>query len=206
MRKFSATDFAMRCLNAFCCLFLVLPLEAQAFEIANGDFESGDLSGWTVFETPNGSLGGESFPRCVDFDMKGDGRVSKSVMFKVGQRQYQAGGPSLAGGGMYTHVQLPGGRLEVTADIASSYSSPKDRRNLSGGMIELLIDGDVIASHDFGPIPTATTQREQLRGLVHLAAGMHEVRIRIQRPFRSLAYDQAPHQYLDNVQLKAVSP
>jgi len=169
--------------------------------MTNGDFELGDLSGWTVFETPNGSLGGEGFPRCVDFDIAGDGHVSKSAVFKVGQQQYQSDGPSLAGGGIYATLQLDGGRLVVAADIASSYSSPKDRRNLAGGVFELLIDGEVIASHDFGPIPTARTQRKRLEGTAHISAGRHEVRLRIQRPFRSLAHDQAPQQYLDNIQL-----
>ncbi|WP_447970704.1 hypothetical protein [Nitrospira sp. M1] len=206
MRISSATVLAIRCLKAFCCLLLVIPLEAQAFLIANGDFELGDLSGWTVFETPNGSLGGEAFPRCVDFDIKGDGHVSKSIVFKVGQQQYQAGGPSLAGGGIYTNFHVAGGRMVFTADIASSYSSPKDRRNLAGGVVDLLVDGEVIASHDFGPIPTATTQRERLQGMVHLDAGMHEVRIRIQRPYRSLSQDQAPQQYLDNIQFNMLVP
>jgi len=196
-----ATNFAMRYLGALCCLLICIPLEAEAFLITNGDFELGDLSGWTVFETPNGSLGGEGFPRCVDFDITGHGLVSKSAVFKVGQQQYQAEGPSLAGGGIYATLQLDGGRIVLAADIASSYFSPNDRRNLAGGLFELLVDGEVIASHDFGPIPTATTQHERLEGTAHISAGMHEVRIRILRPFRSLSPDQAPQQYLDNIQL-----
>ncbi|GJL66265.1 MAG: hypothetical protein NPIRA05_12360 [Nitrospirales bacterium] len=201
MKEWGSDHFSIRCLLALCCLLIFIPLEAKAFLITNGDFELGSLAGWRVFETPNGSLGGEGFPRCVDVDVTGDGRMSKSAVFKVGQHEYQAGRPSLAGGGIYTTVQLDKGRLVLTADIASSYFSPSDRRNLAGGLFELLVDGEVVASHDFGPIPTATTQYERLEGTVDISAGMHEVRIRIQRPFRSLSHDQAPQQYLDNIQI-----
>ena len=154
-----------------------------------------------MFETPNGTLGGKGFPGCVDFDVTGDGQKTKSAEFKVGQQEYQAKGSRLAGGGVFTNLQLKAGTIAITADIASSYSSPKDRRNLAGGLFELLVDGEIIASHDFGPIPNKTTQRFHLEGRVPVLEGMHEVRIRIRRPFRSLPHDHAPRQYIDNIHL-----
>ena len=194
--------------GVFCCMslgmvLLFFPEEAGAFFLKNGDFELGNLSGWKAYETPNGSLGGQGFPDCVDFDIRGDGHVTKSAEFKVGQQHYQAKGQSLAGGGIFTNLELKKGTIIVTLDMASSYSSPspKDRRNLAGGLFELLVDGEVIASHDVGPIPNNTTQRSTMEGLAHISAGVHEVRIRIRRPFRSLPHDHAPRQYLDNIQL-----
>lgn len=177
--------------------------EVAAGTLQNGDFESGTLSDWTVFETLNGTLGGESFPRLVEFDVTGNGQMSKSAEFKVGQQQYQENGLSLAGGGILTNLHLDAGTIAVTADIASSYSSPKpkDRRNLAGGLFELLMDGNVIASHNFGPIANKTIQRFHLEGRVAILEGMHEVRIRIQRPFRSFPHDHAPRQYIDNIHL-----
>ncbi len=198
-------NFSGGYLSIFCGVLIFLPLKVGAFQVKNSDFESGNLSGWTVFETVNGTLGGGGYPHCVDFDITGDGYVSKSVEFKVGQRQYQGGAPSLAGGGIFRRLHLEQGSLSVTADIASSYSSLNDRRNLAGGLFEILLDGAVIASHDFGPIPNNTTQRTKMEGFAYVSVGMHELRIRIRRPFRSLPQDQAPKQYLDNIQLKLSS-
>ena len=147
-------------------------------------FEKGDLSGWTVFTTPNGTLGGDGFPGCVEFDVTGDGVPSKSLRVKVGQQDYQAEGPSLAGGGVSTTVGLEKGRKPlVTADIAASYSSPTDRRNLAGGLFEILFDDQVIAHHDFGPIENGTTQRFTLKGATPVSAGSHEVRVQVRAPF-----------------------
>ena len=177
------------------------PLRATQPIIKNGDFENGDLSGWTVFTTPNGTLGGVGFPDCVEFDVTGDGVPTKSLTVKVGQQDYQADGAPLAGGGVETTVGLTQGRAIVTADIASSYSSPTDRRNLAGGLFEILLDGNVIAHHDFGPIENGVIQRFTLKGATRVSAGRHEVRVRVRRPFRSMAHDQAPRQFIDNIHL-----
>ena len=88
----------------------------------------------------------------------------------------------------------------MSVDIASSYSSPNDRRNLAAGVFELLLDGEVLARHDFGPIDNGVTQRFTLKGMSRVAEGVHEVRVKITRTFRSLPQDDAPRQYLDNIQ------
>ena len=178
------------------------PGEVGAFVLDNGDFQRGNLTGWTVYTTQNGSLGGEGFPRCEDFDIVGDGHRSKSAVFKVGRRQYKAEGPSLAGGGILTNIRLDAGSVVISAEIASSYFSPHDdRRNLAGGMFELLLDGVVIATHDFGPILNHSTLNARLKGSTQVNAGLHELRIRIRRPFKSLSHDIAPHQYIDNIRI-----
>ncbi len=177
------------------------PSDVWSGVLSNCDFESGDLSGWTIFETTNGTLGGEGFPGCVDFDINDDGQVTKSVEFKVGQYDYKGEGVRLAGGGIVTNQQLVAGTIIFSVDIATAYSSPKDRRNLSGGVFDLLVDGEVVASHDFGPIPNNTIQRFMLEGLASVTPGIHEFRIRIRRPFKSHPHDQAPRQYLDNIRL-----
>ncbi len=181
---------------------VLFSIQAWACEIKNGNFESGDFSEWTNFTTPNGTVGGDGFPLHVDFDIKADGQVSKSASFKVGQLSYQSKGASLAGGGIFTNLYLNEGTVVITLDVASAYSSPKDRRNLAGGLFEVLLDGEVIASHDIGPIPNNTTQRSTIEGVTNIESGMHELRIRILRPFKSLPHDHAPRQYLDNIRLE----
>ena len=181
-------------------LLIGLPQKAEGFFLSNGDFETECLAGWSTYETPNGTLGGKDFPDCVDFDIRDDGNVTKSAVFKVGQLHYESKGMVLAGGGIYKNVQLNAGQFVVRADVATVYSSPKDRRNLAGGLFELLIDGEVIARHDFGPVQNNMTRRQTLEGMAQVSSGRHEVRVRIRRPFKSVPHDHAPRQYLDNVQ------
>ncbi len=182
--------------------FVFSSLQAGACALKNGKVESDDFSGWISFSTTNGTSGGDGLPRLVDFDIRDDGHVSKSMEFKVGQLKYQAAGPSLAGGGLYTNLQLDQGKIMISVDIASSYSSPNDRRNLAGGLFELFVDGEMIATHDFGPIPNNSTLRSTLRGVIQVETGSHELRIRILRPFKSRPHDHAPRQYLDNFRLE----
>ena len=194
---------------AIICLFIIysaFPLGATTPIIENGDFEKGDLSGWTVFTTMNGTLGGPGFPDCVDFDTTGDGVATKSLVVKVGQREFKHDGTPLAGGGIWTTVWLEEGQAILTADIASAYSSPTDRRNLAGGMFEILLDGNIIAHYDMGPIENGSITRFTLNGQSFVSHGKHEVRIRIRRPFRSAPHDQAPRQYIDNVQVHVRVP
>ena len=205
--RMTGVNFVMKrrfsSITAIVIFFLCFPLHLRATQpiVENGDFEKGDLSGWTVFTTPNGTLGGDGFPGCVEFDVTGDGVPTKSLSVKVGQQAYQADGTPLAGGGVATTVWLEKGRAIMTADIAASYSSPTDRRNLAGGLFEIVLDDTVIAHHDFGPIENGMTQRFTLRGATPVSAGRHEVRVQVQRPFRSIAHDHAPRQFIDNIHL-----
>ena len=198
MRKHSTCKILVACV---CCILFGDLLEAKSGFIENGDFETDDLSGWTIFTTSNGTLGEPEFPDSVMFDTNGDGVVTKSLRFKVGRLHYEGKHTSLDGGGIFSASWLDAGTVVIEADIASAYSSPTDWRNLAGGLFELVLDGQIVAQHDFGPIESGTTMRSTLKGESHISAGRHEIRIRIQRPFTSLPGDQAPQQYLDNVRL-----
>ena len=113
---------------------------SNAATLTNGDFETGDLTGWTVFTSNNGALGGAGFPVVLVLDIKGDGVVSKSAAFKVGQRVFAGLDSSPEGGGMYQTVTLNAGSVTLTADVATSYASQRHWRNLSGGFFELMLD------------------------------------------------------------------
>ncbi len=177
-------------------------LGAKTPSLENGDFETGDLSGWTVFSTPNGTLGGSNFPRCEEFDTNGNGKGSNSLVLKVGQQEFKSEGTQLAGGGIWTKVSMEKGNVVVTADVASTYSSPKDRRNLAGGLFELLFDGTVLAQYEMGPIEKEDTMRFTLKGGMFVLDGTHEIRVQVRRPFRSLPHDHAPLQFVDNIHLQ----
>src|SRR5689334_21598400 len=59
---------------------------AHASLITNGDFETGDFTGWTLFVT---EFGGIENPAVVPFDIDGDSIPTYSARFDVGQ----VGGP-----------------------------------------------------------------------------------------------------------------
>ena len=159
--------------------------------LTNGDFESSTLSGWTTFVTTNGTIGA---PAVVPFDTTGSG-ASYAAQFDVGQVVFNAGVPE--GGGIYQSVSTPAGLFDVSADIASDNSAVSGV-NLSCGRFELLVDGDVVASHDFGPCQGVVRSRLSATG-VALSAGTHEIRVRITRPFTNLQI--TPAEYVDNVSL-----
>ena len=111
--------------------------------LINGGFETGDLSGWTRFTTANGTLGG--LGDVVPFDLDGDGTAVRSARFRAATAAYSA---TPEGGGLFQEVALAAGALAISADIASFQPGPGG--NNFGGLFELLFDGIVVDSHDFG--------------------------------------------------------
>lgn len=128
-------------------LILGLGTAAQATPLINGDFEAGNLNGWTTFTTVNGTLG-TGFPNVVSFDTNNDSVATNSAQFRVGQVSFQSG--VYGGGGIYQMVSLGAGSLSISADIAALGGPVVS--NLSGGLFELLLDGVLLDSHDFGRI------------------------------------------------------
>ena len=126
---------------------------AAATPLINGDFETGNLNGWTSFTTPNGMVSHAigpylySGPNVSLFDTSTSGTATYSAELNVGAVVF-AGLPE--GGGIYQIVNLATGDLAVTADIASSFSLAFC--NGDGGTIQLLVDGIVVGTHSFGEV------------------------------------------------------
>src|SRR5215469_11867190 len=57
--------------------------------ISNGNFATGDLTGWTPFVTANGT-NGSGLPVVVSFDTTGTG-ASNSAQFNVGEADFPVG-------------------------------------------------------------------------------------------------------------------
>jgi len=170
--------------------------DGRANLLENGSFETGDFSGWEVFTTENGTVGQVGFPNIMEFDTNGNGKATKSARFQVGQHKFETAGDTRQGGGLYTHFMGKAGILEISVDVACAFTSSNKRRNLDGGLFELLLDGETLNHFAVGPIPKGTTKRGTLRAFSPIRAGVHQIRIRITRPFASMA---APFQYVDNV-------
>ena len=154
----------------------------------NGDFETGDFTGWTTFTTEIGFISGNQPAGVFLFDVDGDGDLSQSARFQVGSL-----GIVHSGGGIFQTVtsRLP---FSIEADIAASSST----NNGSAGLFELIVNDVVIDSHDFGRIDRGEIKRSALYSGI-IPAGSHEVRFRMTRRFKA-----SPLQYIDNVELLQV--
>ena len=177
--------------------------QARADSILNGDFETGDLTGWTVFTTPNGALGGPEHPGVVLFDTNNDSFESFAAQFRVGLIVPMAG--AAGGGGIFQSVELSSGFFAIIVDIAVSHTLSTGP-NLAAGTFDLIFDGIFVASHDFGSIVSGETEHSTLvANLGPVAAGPHEIRIQMTRPLlQSAGARGTPFQYVDEVRLSSV--
>jgi len=174
----------------------------EAAILNQANFENGDRAPWGIFVTPNGTMGGAELPTIVIFDTVQEGQESKSLKFKVGQVQYDPEKTIDQGGGLVIQMATDGGMLYLSAHVAVSYHSPKDKRNLAGGMFEWVVDNHVIASHDVGPIENGGTLRQHLKAHHQVKAGLHTIRLRITRPFASKPGQHAPFQFVDDLLIR----
>ena len=104
------------------------------------------------------------------------------------------------GGGIYQNVNVvaPGTCL-LEAYVASFDNMGSS--NFDGGLFELLFDGAVVDSHDFGSIDLNVPEYAVLSGPVGAAAGGHEVRLRIARGYES-SLQASPWEYVDDVSMQ----
>jgi hypothetical protein len=146
--------------------------------LVNGDFGTGDLTGWTIFTTPNGT-NGAGLPTVVQFDTLGTGTPVNSAEFQVGQVTFVPG--SEQGGGLFQDVFLYPGGLTVSAAIAAHGVTGF---NGEGGVFSILVDGTPIATHAFGFIGPGATLRFELTGSTFIPTeGSHEIEIEMTRRF-----------------------
>ena len=159
--------------------------------LANGNFDIASFSGWNSFTTGDGGVS----KNIVSTDVDNDGQSSLAAQFSVGV--ITATG-SQQGGGIYQTVALSAGDLSVSMDISAAASG----NNGSGGLVQILFDGAVMASHDFGSITSSASEYEQLSFyLPNVSAGNHEFRIRITRPYLQTSV----YNYLDDIVLTGSS-
>lgn len=171
--------------------FAVMP--ASGGVLVNGDFETGDLTGWTVFTTSSNGTNGAGLPDVVPFDVTGGG-ASNAAQFEVGQITFDSGVQE--GGGLLQVFHWSGGTARLSVDVAASQPFPPG--NGSGGVFSLLLDGVVLDTFTVGDINAGEVFRSKLAAtVVNLAAGDHEFKILITRPFGSTS-SLTPFQYIDN--------
>jgi len=178
--------------------FWGVPEKALAMVLENQTFEEEGLGEWAVFVTDNGTVGGEGFPDIHPFDVGNQGLTSSSLRFQVGHGKFNKEKPKLQGGGIFRKFDAPKGSFTVSCEIAVTYMNPHKKRNLEGGIFELLVDGKVFDQFKTGPINNGATIRHRLQSSLSVQSGIHDIRIRITRPFGNV---QAPYQFIDNIKV-----
>ncbi|MGA3007565.1 MAG: hypothetical protein ABSE59_06705 [Opitutaceae bacterium] len=177
---------------------LLSPITVSA-QLLNGDFSTGDFTGWTLFDTANGGIGN---PAVVPFDTAGTGTLSNSAMFEVGQINGQIGGGIAQGGGIFQNVTLGSGILNISLNAATQAVSDI---NADDGTFELILDGNVVDTWASGPNLDNANQifRSTLSYSGEINAGVHEVEIEMVRGYGTESGD-TPYQYIDNVTLEVI--
>jgi hypothetical protein len=165
-------------------------------QLVNGDFQTGDFTGWTFFTTSQGGLGQ---PAVVLFDTADIGTSSYSARFEVGQTNGTVTGTKY-GGGIFQNVTLGAGQLNISLDIAAE--SPGV--NGDGGTFELVLDGSVVATHSLASMAPNQPQWSTLAYSGSVTAGVHDIEIELLRG-SFLQIGETPYQYLDNIQLSGTA-
>jgi len=189
----------------FLISFMLAGVEPVSAEVlTTTDFESGDFSGWTAFPTANGTLGGKGFPLVAVCDHAGVISPSRCLQVQVGQLHYAPVHDVQQGGGIELATMTGSGILQLSARVGVTYDSPNKKRNLSGGLFEWVVDDEVVASLDVGPIEEGAGVQHQFTGTVPVRAGRHTIQLRMTRPFRSGTGQPAPVQFVDDVLVELV--
>jgi hypothetical protein len=180
---------------------VVLSAPSSQAQLINGNFETGDLSGWTLYNTsgpgsPFGDgQGGTAVAQAVLFDTAGPGIFSLSAQFEVGETAGPIGGGGLGqGAGIYQNVLLNAGQLNIALNIAASSSG----NNGDAGTFRLLLDGNVVSSNAFGGINFGQTLRSTLSYAGAVAAGTHAIAVEMRRG-GEIGTGNTPYQYLDDI-------
>jgi len=166
--------------------------------IYNGDFETGTLSGWTTFTTPDGALvpPGTGLPVVTPFDVL-SGVPSDAAQFQVGQLNQ---GLTEEGGGIYQTFNVSAGQYLISADFAA-YDSDGAFGNVEAGIETVSVDNATVGTLDFGQINAQQIERGIVQGTLDLSGGTHQITIEFTRPYLNVpeGLGTTPYQYVDNV-------
>jgi hypothetical protein len=164
---------------------------AHANLVVNGDFATGDFTGWTLFTTANGTIGTGPEPDVSVFDVTGGG-AQNAATFNVGEVNFDG---TQQGGGISQMITTGAGTLDLSAAVAAF----KIAFNADAGVFTLLLDGTPVASDDLGPINADQTLRATLTGDIAVTAGVHDLEILVTRPYTTCGDGCTPNQYVTDI-------
>lgn len=175
---------------------------SQANLITNGDFATGDFTGWSLATTDAGTLGPSPPPQVTSFDVTGSG-ATNAAQFQVGRLPGVTGGAQ--GGSISQDIVTGAGTLHFSASIASFASN--GMTNGDGGTFSVLLDGVTLDTIAVGRIEGGEIVRDLLFFSEVVGAGDHTLEILMTRIFQSgNTFGPTPFQYVTNVNAKVTEP
>jgi hypothetical protein len=170
----------MKRLAVVCCLaFLLVGGTVNAASLlANGSFQSGDLTDWAVFTTANGT-NGPGDPAVASWPL-GSGN---SAGFHVGIENFVPPGPFPFEGGGLTQTFTSGTGAATLGYDWAAVSGPCAPfcGNGDGGQFSLYLDGTLLANYDTGSINADQTISGSFSVVTALTAGTHTFEILVAR-------------------------
>jgi hypothetical protein len=173
---------------------------AAAQSLTNPDFETGDLTGWTVVNTANG-VGAPGTVTVIDIDGPGPLDPSYAATFAVGQAVFTSGAQE--GVELTQNVTLLA-NTTYTFEFDWSAQRISATNNAQGGVFTIILDGQELAQAAAGTTSSAAPQYGHLSTeFTVAAAGTYTLGVRITRPFTSPG---DLFQYVDNFVLGGGGP
>jgi hypothetical protein len=170
--------------------------QAFAQSLVNGNFESGNLDGWTIVATPNGKTNIQT-TEIFDIDRSGPLAPSLAGKFSVGQIVFNEGVQE--GIDLIQPLQLAAGTTyEVSFNWAAFIESGIS--NGEGGVFSIVVNGTTYSTQAAGEITTLGGPRTGhiVGQFTTQQAGTYNVGVRMTRPYT--APTTLPvFQYVDNI-------
>jgi hypothetical protein len=178
--------------------WLMVPTAANADLISNGNFATGDTTGWTAFTTANGTTG-SGLPDVVSFNTTGSG-ASNSAQFDVGAAIFDG---TQQGGGLSQIIDVTSAGVYTYSASIASQDDADGQINSDAGTFSILINGITEDSVDLGSFSSSDQiLLGTLSGAVDLSAGFDIFSIEITRRFAS-GLTHTPEEYVTNISLTA---
>ena len=168
-----------------CVVALTVASASATNLLVNGSFQSGDFTGWNLGTTPEGTAGA-GFPIVTGWPLGG-----------MNAAEYEVGNVALDGtyqGATLSQDFFTSGGM---ATLSFMWAAQGDgiHTNAEGGLFELILDGNLLASHDVGQIGPTDLVNGTLSASMMLTPGTHTFEIDILRNFGSLPQN-TPFQYI----------
>ncbi len=175
----------------FVALLAVFAAQASATNlIQNGDFQSGDFTGWTIGTTSNGTWG-TGFPVVTGWPLGG----MNSAEGQVGEVNFDG---TQQGGTLSQTFLSAGGAGTVSLDWLASAPFAG---NADGGEFTILLNGTQVAQIDSGSINQGQMLNGVLSANVNLNNGTNTLQIDVTRKYISVA-NLTPLQYVTGVDVE----
>jgi hypothetical protein len=169
-------------------------------EVANGDFQTGNLSDWNVVVEPNTNVT-FGFPRVESFDVDGDAQASSAMRVRLGRSNTSLFGGTVA---LEQEILLAAGDYLFSADVAAQ--SLQSAGNSGPGNFELTFDGKIVDQVMLNGTSIAGFQviRDSLQAtLANVEPGYHTLRLAVSR---GATNTREIYQFIDNIQLTPIAP